>query len=319
MGALVVYLATLAPTVSTGDSGELISAAYVGGVAHPPGYPLFTMIGWVATHLWPGSPAVIMNFLSALFQAATVGLVGLLTARLVDPDWPGGEARGPTIAGGAAAATLAVSTAFWSYALVAEVFALNNLFAVSLLLLAIEWYRDRTKVWALWALGLISGLAAAHQQTIVLLGPALAMLLIAGVREDAKAARSRRRRERKKRVVKPAHFLEEAAFIVLGLAAYVWLPIAAATDPVMNFGDPETPDRFMNVVSRGPYGSLSLIPGAESGPVGENLTLYLGYLWRAFTPVGLLLAVGGYQPCGAATAMNPLHSSSLSCSPGQPL
>ena len=234
-----------------------------------------------------------MNFLSALFQAATVGLVGLLTARLVDPDWPGGEARGPTIAGGAAAATLAVSTAFWSYALVAEVFALNNLFAVSLLLLAIEWYRDRTKVWALWALGLISGLAAAHQQTIVLLGPALAMLLIAGVREDAKAARSRRRRERKKRVVKPAHFLGGAAFIVLGLAAYVWLPIAAATDPVMNFGDPETPDRFMNVVSRGPYGSLSLIPGAESGPVGENLTLYLGYLWRAFTPVGLLLAVGG--------------------------
>ena len=293
VGALLVYLGTLAPTVSTGDSGELISAAYVGGVAHPPGYPLFTMMGWVATHLWPGSPAVIMNFLSALFQAATVGLVGLLTARLIDPDWPNGDHRAPTIAGAAAATTLAVSTAFWAYALVAEVFALNNLFTVSLLLLAIEWYRDRTKVWALWTLGLISGLAAAHQQTIVLLGPALAVLLIAGVREDATMARSRRRRERKKRVVKPAHFVGGVAFIVLGLAAYLWLPIAAATDPVMNFGDPETPDRFMNVVSRGPYGSLSLIPGQERGPVGENLTLYLGYLWRAFTPLGLLLAAVG--------------------------
>ena len=36
-GALAVYIATLAPSVPTGDSGELISAAYVGGVAHPPG------------------------------------------------------------------------------------------------------------------------------------------------------------------------------------------------------------------------------------------------------------------------------------------
>ena len=294
IAALAVYVATLAPTVPTGDSGELITASYIGGVAHPPGYPLFTMIGWVATHLWPGSPAVIMNFLSALFQAAAVGLIAVLTARLVDPGWPRGKDRSTAaVAGLAAGAALAVSTAFWAYALVAEVFALNDLFAAALLLLAIEWYRDRTKVWALWTVGLVSGLGAAHQQTIVFLGPALAVLLIAGVREDASAGRAKRRRDRRQRAVKTSHFVVGFAFIGVGLLAYLYLPIAASADPAVNFGDPETVDRFTNVVSRGPYGSFSLIPGGERGSVAENLGLYLSYLLRAFTPLGLLLAAIG--------------------------
>jgi hypothetical protein len=294
LAALGIYAATLAPAVPTGDSGELIAASYVGGVAHPPGYPVFTMLGWVATHTLPGSPAVIMNFLSALFQAATVGLIGLLTARLVVPGWPREYTAGRgTLAGVAAGLSLALSTAFWAYALVAEVFALNNLFAAALLLLAIEWYRDRTKVWALWTLGLLSGLGAAHQQTIVLLGPALAVLLVAGIREDASIGGSDKKRRQRGRLVKPSHFVGGAAMILVGLLTYLWLPIAAAKDPVMNFGDPETADRFFNVVSRGPYGSFSLIPGQARGSVVENLGLYGEYLLRAFTPVGILLAVAG--------------------------
>ena len=103
------------------------------------------MIGWVATHLSPWAPAVTMNLLSALFHAAAVGLIALLTARLVEPGWPASSDRGRSaLAGAAAGGVLAVSTGFWSYALVAEVFTLNDLFAVALLLLAIEWFRDRS-------------------------------------------------------------------------------------------------------------------------------------------------------------------------------
>ena len=43
-----IYVKTLAPTVSFFDSGELISAAYTLGVAHPPGYPLYVLLAmWV--------------------------------------------------------------------------------------------------------------------------------------------------------------------------------------------------------------------------------------------------------------------------------
>ena len=291
MARLAIYVGTLAPTVSTGDSGELITASYVGGVIHPPGYPVYTMTGWVATHLWPGSPAVMMNFLSALFHAMTVGLIALLTARLLVPGWPKSQERGDAATAGIAAGiALALSTGFWTYSLVAEVFALNDLFAAALLLLAIEWYRDRSKVWALWALGLFSGLAAAHHQTIVLIGPGLALLLIFGFREDELGARARKRKNRKPRLIAPSHFPIAIGFIGVGLLAYLYLPIAAARDPVMNFGDPETFDRFQRVLRRESYGSLRLIPGSEYGGIGEGLSLYVQYLAGAFTWVGLALA-----------------------------
>src|SRR6476620_4232225 len=53
--ALGVYLCTLAGSVPPGDGGEMISAAYVLGVAHPPGFPLHTLLGKVMTFLPWGS------------------------------------------------------------------------------------------------------------------------------------------------------------------------------------------------------------------------------------------------------------------------
>ena len=46
---LVVYVSTLYPSAPGGDSGELIVAAHKLGVAHPPGYPLYTLAGKLAT------------------------------------------------------------------------------------------------------------------------------------------------------------------------------------------------------------------------------------------------------------------------------
>ena len=81
--AFVVYALTAEHTVPTGDSGELIAAAYVLGVAHPPGYPLYTMLGYLATLLPGGSPALRMNLISGLFDAIAVGIVFLIVYRLV--------------------------------------------------------------------------------------------------------------------------------------------------------------------------------------------------------------------------------------------
>src|SRR5476649_973122 len=64
---LGVYLATLAPNVTLEDSGELITAAAKFGVGHPPGYPLWTLSGFLLTHLFPfGNLAWRINLQSAL-------------------------------------------------------------------------------------------------------------------------------------------------------------------------------------------------------------------------------------------------------------
>ncbi len=72
--ALILYTITCSPTVNFTDSGELITVAWTGGVAHPPGYPLYTTIGSLFIHLPLGNPAWRMNMLSALFAALAVGL-----------------------------------------------------------------------------------------------------------------------------------------------------------------------------------------------------------------------------------------------------
>jgi len=69
----VVYLITLAPDVTFIDSGELTAAASALGVAHPTGYPMFTVIGKIFTLLPFGSQVYMMNIMSAVISS--LGLV----------------------------------------------------------------------------------------------------------------------------------------------------------------------------------------------------------------------------------------------------
>ncbi|MBI2763214.1 MAG: DUF2723 domain-containing protein, partial [Chloroflexi bacterium] len=120
--ALIVYLATLNPTLPPGDSGDLITAASTLGIAHPPGYPLFAMIGHLFTLLPFGSPAYRVNLMSAVLDAAAVGLVAALIYRVAVASAARDEkSADPTklaaIAGLIGALFLAFATEFWSYSL----------------------------------------------------------------------------------------------------------------------------------------------------------------------------------------------------------
>ncbi len=288
--ALVAYATTLHPSLPTGDSGELISAAYVLGIAHPPGYPLYTLLGYVVTHLPFASPALELNVLSAVLDAAAVGVVSVLIYRLVTTGdrassprwWPG------PVSAAVGALLLAFSTVFWSYSVVSEVFALNNLFAAVLLLLALEWSRrpDRR---LLWLLSLVFGVALTNQQTIVLLVPALVVLLWSGFskRKRARIARSPHSR------VRPRDVAAAVALFAVGLLPYLYLPLAARADPPVNWGDPQTLGRFVDHVSRSDYGTLSLVVEGRTGSVGEQLDLLATSLVRGFVVAGIVLALLG--------------------------
>lgn len=71
---LVVYIMTLAPTVSFIDSGELAAVCVNLGVAHPTGYPLFTILGNIFSHLPFGEPIYRLNLMCAVISSATVML-----------------------------------------------------------------------------------------------------------------------------------------------------------------------------------------------------------------------------------------------------
>jgi tetratricopeptide (TPR) repeat protein len=269
--AFVVYAVTLHPSLPTGDSGELISAAHVLGVAHPPGYPLYTLLGHAVMWLPFGEPAARMNLLSAALDAAAVAIIFALIHRLV-----GRRGWVPLVAATVGALLLAFSTVFWMYAVVAEVFALNNLAAALLLFVAVEWRRQPERVWLLWTLAFVFGLALTNQQTIVVLLPALVILAWRPIRRvrvrDAAAA---------------------IALFVVGLLPYLYLPLGARRDPDVNWGDPETFAAFRKVVTRADYGSFTLSAQGRTGSVSEQLSLLTANLAAAFVFVGLALAAVG--------------------------
>lgn len=79
---LIIYLTTVSPTVNFIDSGELITAVREPGIAHPPGYPLYVLLGFVASHILWGDEAWRVNVFSAFFGALAVGAFFVLIYRL---------------------------------------------------------------------------------------------------------------------------------------------------------------------------------------------------------------------------------------------
>ena len=73
--ALLVYLRTLCPTVYWEDAGELITVSHVLGIAHPPGHPLYTILGHLFSFIPWGTIAARVNFMSAFFGAIASALV----------------------------------------------------------------------------------------------------------------------------------------------------------------------------------------------------------------------------------------------------
>src|SRR5436853_923547 len=165
--ALLIYWATLAPTVTLVDSGELIVAASSLGVAHPPGFPLYVLLAYLATLFPAASVAVRVNFFSALCAALASGMLTLTVfeamidtgaSRLsssraahkkkkgVSKETVAVESRavramiafGPAIGAGL---LMAFSRTLWAYATIAEVYTLNALLSVAIFLLLCLWRR----------------------------------------------------------------------------------------------------------------------------------------------------------------------------------
>jgi hypothetical protein len=77
-----VYLFTLAPEVTLGFSGIFSAGAYYAGVPHPPGFPLWTLYGWLFVHLLPFSNiAWRLSVSSAVAGALASALVALIVSR----------------------------------------------------------------------------------------------------------------------------------------------------------------------------------------------------------------------------------------------
>ncbi len=142
--SLAVYLKTLAPTVSFWDCGEFVASAYILGIPHPPGTPLFVLISRIFT-LFPIADqiAVRVNFISALTSALTVWLTYITIVKLLSRWNKESESFWLRIARYSGGITggffLAFSMTFWSNAVEAEVYGISLLLMMVILYLTLIW------------------------------------------------------------------------------------------------------------------------------------------------------------------------------------
>src|SRR5438552_7222425 len=103
----ILYFLTAARDIVVGDSPELIMAAVKLGVAHAPGYPLFTMLGHLFSLLPFGPIPFRVNLLSVACDALAVGIIYLSALRLTQSQ----------LAAVVAALLLSVNQTFWQWSL----------------------------------------------------------------------------------------------------------------------------------------------------------------------------------------------------------
>ena len=253
---LVVYTMTLTTSVPFWDSGEFIATSYVLGIPHPPGTPLYVLIGRLFA-MWPfASVAFSVNWLSAVASSLAMLFTFLLTVRFIRHTQ--GEQRDQTdevlawVGGVTAAFFAAFSKTFWDSAIEAEVYALSSWMQVFILWLGLRWWEglDRgegdSRLLVAWYLCFLC--VGIHLGTFLVL-PALVLLVIM---------------VNWRSLVSPRNLAWAAVLAVFGISVHLYLLIRAKANPPINEGDPETWEGLRALLMREQYGSRPIFPRQAS-------------------------------------------------------
>ncbi len=222
---LLLYVVTLAPTTAMWDASEYITAAYTLGIPHPPGNPLFVLLGRVASLLPFGSVAVRVNLLAAASSAFTAA-VWFLVAERVLTQWF--ERRWPRLVGAGVAALLS-ATAFtvWNQSVVNEkVYTVSLAFFALVSWLTVRWCDDpdgRRADRVLVLIAYLIGLGYANHPAGFLVGPAVGVAVLA---------------RRPRTVLRWRLILAAVLALGFGLTPFALEPIRAAHHPALNEGEP---------------------------------------------------------------------------------
>ncbi|MEA3247739.1 MAG: DUF2723 domain-containing protein [Gemmatimonadota bacterium] len=277
---LALYVITLSPETAMWDTSEYIAAAYTLGIPHPPGNPMFVLIGRVFSIL-PIAPTVAMrvNLLAALSSAIAAGMWFLITERVL-VGWF--TERWQRIAGGSLAVLIgATSFTVWAQSVVNE-----KVYTVSLALLAIvawltvRWCDDPDGPKADKVLILIAyliGLGYGVHMAGMLPAPAVGLAVLI---------------RRPKTILRWKLLAVCVGMLALGGSSFATQPIRAAYFPAINEGEPTgcrekitvgctfskgTYDAFMYNFNREQYGKPAL-----SDRRGVPFSAQIGMWWYYF-------------------------------------
>ncbi len=280
VGALILYVLTLAPTTQFWDASEYMAAAHALGIPHPPGNPFFVIVA----HVWGLLPlgadyARRINLLAAVTSALSAGLWFLIAERwLRDTELPEVWRRIAALAGAVVGATVFT---VWNQAVANEKVYTISVFSIALVLwLTIRWAdqpaetrNDNLLVLIVYLLAL----TATNQLMGLLVGPAVLVYVLwtdPGV------------------LLRPRFLAAALVVAIVGLSVNLFIPIRAYLDPYMNQGDAWTWANLRAVLAREQFGKPSIFanpmyplgepnPGRSIVLIGQQFLNYAQYFsWQ---------------------------------------
>jgi hypothetical protein len=186
---LIVYAITAAPTFSYWDCGEFVASSYILGIPHPPGTPLFVLIGRIFSVLPLSSDiGTRINYISVFSSALAAGIAFLLLARLIRGALSPGDQpllrwqQILTICGSVSGSLfMAFSSTHWNNAVEAEVYGASMFLIILLAWLVLRWIDKRGKPRAnryLLAIAYLGMLSVGIHMTVFLVMPVVFLLIL---------------------------------------------------------------------------------------------------------------------------------------------
>ncbi|MCP4632302.1 MAG: DUF2723 domain-containing protein [candidate division Zixibacteria bacterium] len=296
INAFITYLLTMSPDVPFWDCGEFIACSYTLGVAHPPGTPLFLLIGrlFILLPLFENLAARV-NFISVLTSAMAVALTCAIIIRITKMWFKEKANKSPYnfisyLGGITGALYITYSSTLWFSAVEAEVYGTAMLLMQIIAYLGILWYENIGKpsyMKYLLTMIYIAFLSIAIHMTVFLVVPAVflfllysdrklltdwkfwvvgILLLIIAVNHNWFIIGSTIMiiagliMSSSRKINEFWRFAVAVLLLaMIGFSVHLYIPIRSAHDPYIDMNNPETLESFNYFMERKQYGQESML------------------------------------------------------------
>jgi len=273
------YLISMPKTVMLEDDGLFIMSSYFLGIAHPPGYPIHTLIGHLFSQIPIGSVASRIHAMSGFFGALGCVLIALISLQLLRSRF----------AAYPAALMLAWSPVYWSQSIIAEVYTLNAFFFLLILLLLLDAvhyqtshsndvaeFKKRLSI-KISAIAFLYGLSLTNHWPLMILSSSCYLIIAWPLFKEI-----------------ASRVLAVFIFMTLGLTPYLWMytytpppPAYSVMGPINNLQD------LWFYISRKGYGGVDNSVTAGLIDKAQFSGFFLKEATNQFLPIGALFALIG--------------------------